>query len=173
MKFRARLTNGGGERSRDVEVTPDTQPVEVTIDGRPSRWDVVATPAGGFSILRPDGRQAEVTPYRGSDGAARVRVGSDLVAFELLDDLTARALAGGAAKGFRSAGDLKAAIPGRVLRVLVAPGQGVAAGQALVVLEAMKMENEVKAPRDATVKSVEVEGGQAVSAGQVLIRFEA
>ena len=63
-------------------------------------------------------------------------------------------------------------MPGRVLRVLVAPGEKVAQGQPLLVLEAMKMENEVKSPRDGVIASVEVSAGKAVSAGDVLVRFE-
>ena len=63
------------------------------------------------------------------------------------------------------------ALAGRVLRVSVGAGETVAAGQSLLVLEAMKMENEVKAPRDGVVDGVGVAPGQAVSAGEVLIRL--
>jgi biotin carboxyl carrier protein len=102
-----------------------------------------------------------------------VRVGAELVALELLDELTARAQAVAGRGASRGSGDVKAAIPGRVLRVLVVPGDPVAQGQPLVVLEAMKMENEVRAPREATVRSVEVTPGQAVGVGDVLVSFEA
>ena len=67
---------------------------------------------------------------------------------------------------------MKAAIPGRVLRVLANAGDSVTQGQPLVVLEAMKMENDVRSPRDGVVRSVEVAAGQAVGAGQVLLRLE-
>jgi biotin carboxyl carrier protein len=59
-----------------------------------------------------------------------------------------------------------------VLRVQVTPGQHVAAGVGLVVLEAMKMENELKAPAPAQVKAVRVQPGQAVEKGEVLLEFE-
>jgi pyruvate carboxylase subunit B len=68
---------------------------------------------------------------------------------------------------------LKAPMPGLVLRVQVTPGQAVAAGAGLVVLEAMKMENELKAPASAVVRAVRVQPGEAVEKGQVLIEFEA
>jgi biotin carboxyl carrier protein len=64
-------------------------------------------------------------------------------------------------------------MPGRVLRVLVAAGDAVSAGQPLIVLEAMKMENEVKSPQDGIVSGVAVAAGQPVSAGEVLVRFAA
>jgi pyruvate carboxylase subunit B len=63
-------------------------------------------------------------------------------------------------------------MPGLVLRVQVAPGQAVAAGSGLVVLEAMKMENELKAVGPAMVKAVWVQPGEAVEKGQVLLEFE-
>jgi biotin carboxyl carrier protein len=70
------------------------------------------------------------------------------------------------------ASDLKAPMPGLVLETKVAPGTEVTAGQALVVLEAMKMENVLKAEADGVVKSVPIEKGQAVDKNQVLIEFE-
>ncbi len=62
-------------------------------------------------------------------------------------------------------------MPGLVVRVLVAEGQAVAAGQGLLVLEAMKMENELRASGPATVARVGVQPGQAVEKGQVLVEF--
>ena len=63
-------------------------------------------------------------------------------------------------------------MPGLVLRVQAEPGQAVPAGAGLVVLEAMKMENELKASAPATVKAVLVQAGEAVEKGQVLMEFE-
>jgi biotin carboxyl carrier protein len=60
-------------------------------------------------------------------------------------------------------------MPGRVVRVLVAPGDQVVARQPLVVVEAMKMENELRSPKDGIVKEVAVVAGAAVEAGAVLI----
>ena len=66
---------------------------------------------------------------------------------------------------------LRAPMPGLVVRVLVSAGQTVQAGQGLVVLEAMKMENELRAGGTATVRAVAVVAGQAVEKGEVLIEF--
>lgn len=71
------------------------------------------------------------------------------------------------------ANDLKAPMPGLVLKVQVKPGQEVQKGDALLVLEAMKMENVLKATGEATVKVVKAEVGKAVEKNQVLIEFEA
>jgi acetyl/propionyl-CoA carboxylase alpha subunit len=67
--------------------------------------------------------------------------------------------------------ELKAPMPGLVLDVLVTEGQSIQKGDALVVLEAMKMENILKAPADATVKKITVKKGTAVEKNQVLIQF--
>jgi biotin carboxyl carrier protein len=72
----------------------------------------------------------------------------------------------------RTAQVLKAPMPGLVVRVEASPGDRVAAGEGIVVLEAMKMENELKAPAPAQIKSVRVAAGQAVGKGQVLVEFE-
>lgn len=69
--------------------------------------------------------------------------------------------------------DLKAPMPGLVLEVKVAPGDSIKKGQALMVLEAMKMENVLKAEADCLIKSIDCTIGAAVEKGQVLISFEA
>ena len=65
-----------------------------------------------------------------------------------------------------------APMPGRVVRVLVKPGDDVAARQGLVIIEAMKMENELVAPRAGRVSEVLVSEGQSVEAGRLLVRLE-
>ena len=71
-----------------------------------------------------------------------------------------------------AAGSLVAPMPGAVRRVMVAPGDAVLAGQALVVVEAMKMEHQIQAPVDGTVAEVLVDEGDQVDTGQVLLRLE-
>ena len=68
--------------------------------------------------------------------------------------------------------EVKAPMPGLVLKIMVEPEQKVSKGDGLLVLEAMKMENIIKSPTDGVVKSVEVEQTNAVEKNQVLIKFE-
>lgn len=75
-----------------------------------------------------------------------------------------------AAQG-RGAGPVHPPMPGRIVEVRVQPGQAVKAGQVLVVLEAMKMQNEVPAPADGTVREVKVRAGQLVEARDVLVEL--
>jgi biotin carboxyl carrier protein len=83
------------------------------------------------------------------------------------DDLLAGMGMAGAATG--KANNLKAPMPGLVLNILVTEGDSFKPGDALVVLEAMKMENIIKAAGEGTVKKISVNKGQAVEKGQVLI----
>lgn len=68
--------------------------------------------------------------------------------------------------------ELKAPMPGLVLQVLVEPGQAVEKGDPLLILEAMKMENVIKATGNATVKNIPTVQGQAVEKGQLLMEME-
>ena len=74
-----------------------------------------------------------------------------------------------AAEGLEAGGAVKAPMPGKVLSVAVKPGEAVAKGQTLAVLEAMKMEHALSAPRDGVVDSVAVEAGAQVADGDVLV----
>ncbi len=81
-------------------------------------------------------------------------------------------------KPFRHSGNARgrapitAAMPGKIVRLLVAVGDDVVAGQGIVVVEAMKMQNELKAPRDGRVTAIEVSENDSVNAGAVLATIE-
>jgi biotin carboxyl carrier protein len=79
-----------------------------------------------------------------------------------------------AARGRRGEGVEKvaAAMPGKVVRVLAAPGDEIQAGQGLMVIEAMKMQNELKSPRAGKVASVSTREGATVAAGEILAVIE-
>lgn len=67
--------------------------------------------------------------------------------------------------------EMAAPMPGKIISIIVAPGERVRAGQALLVLEAMKMKNTLKSPLDGTIAEITVALGQNVRAGSVLVRF--
>lgn len=67
--------------------------------------------------------------------------------------------------------EVKAPMPGKVLEILVENGQEVKAGESLLILEAMKMENVIKAPHDLTIKSIKVTLNQAVEKGEILLKL--
>jgi biotin carboxyl carrier protein len=67
---------------------------------------------------------------------------------------------------------LKSPMPGLILEVLVTPGQNIKAGEPLIILEAMKMENIIKAPIDVVIKNVKAIKGRPVEKNELLIEFE-
>jgi pyruvate carboxylase subunit B len=101
-----------------------------------------------------------------------LRQGGEAVEVEVMDERTAhiRSLVG-TGKGHSAGGPLRAPMPGLVTKVLVEPGVMVTAGQGLLVLEAMKMENELKAPAAGVVLAVRVSAGQAVEKGLPLVEL--
>lgn len=104
---------------------------------------------------------------------AKLQVNGNVYEVSLSDDLD-RLLEkmGMSGAGANKVNEVKAPMPGLVLKVLVEPGQAVAKGDSLLVLEAMKMENVIKSPGDATVKSIQVKAQDKVEKNFVLIEFE-
>ncbi len=84
-------------------------------------------------------------------------------------ELRARAARGRDVHAQHGPTDVRAIIPGRVLTVAVAPGDVVVSGQQLLTVEAMKMQNELRSPRDGTVEKVVVAPGATVEPGDVLL----
>ncbi|MCC7404722.1 MAG: acetyl-CoA carboxylase biotin carboxyl carrier protein subunit [Bdellovibrionales bacterium] len=74
--------------------------------------------------------------------------------------------------GFGGGASLDSGMPGKIVKILVTPGQEVAADTPLVIMEAMKMENEMRAPRDVKIHAIHVKEGDAVESGAVLISYE-
>jgi biotin carboxyl carrier protein len=151
-----------------VEVTGGKGRYIVTIDGR--SLEVDWREAGGpFVSLLVGGRSHHVA-LEPRPGGYRVFVESHEFAVDLLE--TARVDAAVARRGPAGPARLVAPMPGRIVRVLAEPGQEVDAGQGLLVMEAMKMENELRAPRAGRVAEVHVAEWQTVETGALLVVVE-
>ena len=136
-----------------------------TIDGRPVEADAVQISPSAFSILL-GGRSLDVTLEETAGGGLLLRVNGREFQVEINDPRSWRR---GRHAGIELAGrqQMLAPMPGKIVRVLVAVGQQVSAGQGLLVIEAMKMQNEIRAPKSGTVEKLAKEG-QTVNAGEVL-----
>jgi len=140
----------------------------IAIDGRERIVDCRETGAGTFSLLI-DHAAAEVSVANRGD-EFQVAVAGRTHRLRLLDERARRRhQRTGASDGAR---ELRAAMPGKVVAILVEPGARVERGQGLLVIEAMKMENEIGSPRTGTVAEVRVRPGQAVEAGELLARID-
>jgi biotin carboxyl carrier protein len=162
LKFIARE----GARDHDVEVVRHGSVYRVRIGDRWLEADFV--PIGRYvrSLRLDDGTQFSIVFHR--DGNTHeISFGDTTVSVEIIDPLAAKRRRREDETG--GVGVIKALMPGRVVRVLVTKGESVRKGAGLVILEAMKMENEIQAAADGTVEEVYVEPGQTVEAGADLV----
>ena len=155
-----------GSKTHAVEVMQDNGRYRVTVGDRV--WDVDARlTAQGIYSLVIDGI-SYVADVEDQTGACVVDVGGESYTIQVEEHTRHIIRTRGAAGGGAGGQIVKAPLPGKITHVAVQAGESVAAGQALMVIEAMKMENELKASAAGTVKEVRVTVGQAVNGGDVL-----
>lgn len=159
-----------GEREERVQVRRNDGGYEVTVGGRVYQVDALPARAG-IRSLRIEGAQHEVAVRHQGQGTYWVSSSHGAGPVEVLDPL-AHLAAQSASKGGKRRQRVEAYMPGRVTAVLVEEGAEVAKGQGIIVLEAMKMENEIRAEHDGTVTKVYVQPGQAVDTGNPLFELE-
>ena len=163
----------GRTRNVSIERRADGK-YRVVLDGAPQDLDATRVGVYGLSLLFDgDARvshEVQVAPGV-TRGELLVTVAGRTVPVTVNGRRTgrARADAGAGAHGEQA---VTAPMPGRVVRVLVGPGDEVAARQAVVVVEAMKMENELRSPKAGRVREVTVTPGTSVEAGRVLLVVE-
>jgi biotin carboxyl carrier protein len=155
------------ERRVDIDVRRVGERFEVAVDGHAYSLEFLPVATGLSAMLCSDGRTFAVAHRRDAPNRWRISLGDREFQVHLREPLE-REVAG---RGFGAAGpqEVRAPIPGKVVSVAVAAGDTVAAGQPLVVLEAMKMQNQISAEGAGTVESVSVSPGMTVDGGQVLV----
>jgi biotin carboxyl carrier protein len=156
--------------SHQVELERASNGYECSVDGEPFTLDVVMTARDVLSILH-EGRQYEAKREYSLMGETHVIVGSERFTAEVRDprSLRSRRAAAGAEAG---PAKIFAPMPGKIVRVIVAEGDEVEAGQPLVVVEAMKMQNEIKATKNGKITKIAVKEATAVNAGDLLVIVE-
>ena len=144
------------------------RPGEVTVNDTARHVDLQPIDDTLFSLI-VDGRAYEAFVER-REGAYHVMIEGERHVVEIEDERRGGLRRLGEAK-HDHAGEVQvnAPMPGLVVAVSVEAGQAVRAGQGVAVLEAMKMENEIRSPRDGTVKTVRVKAGEKVNQGTVLV----
>jgi len=161
------LHSGGGEQS--IEIQAAAPSYRFRLGDAPERDANVEIPEAGVYSVLLEGR---VYDARVEETPAGLVVVIDGYRFEMEVRDPRRWNRKDAARGSEGVQTVAAPMPGKVVRVLVAPGDTVAAGQGLVVVEAMKMQNEMKASRAGRILSVTVKEGATVAAGEVLATME-
>lgn len=140
----------------------------IKVNGEPRSIDFLPLDSSLFSVIMSNESYELVIEER--DGRVDVQMGGRLYETEVLDEraqlLASRRGGIGADSGEIS---IKSPMPGLIVAVPVSEGEEVTKGQTLVILESMKMQNELKAPREGTVQRVSVQAGQSVEQNKLLI----
>ncbi len=158
----------------------DGEPEPVRLEGGPGSWrftrkgvtrdvSVARLPDGRLSLLFSDGRQISGRARPLPLGRVEVIVAGSPRTVALADPLNDRLSHSGPEGGASGEEEIRALMPGRVVEVRVAEGDSVAEGQVLIVLEAMKMQNEIRAEGAGIVTRCAVSAGEAVDGGALMV----
>lgn len=163
MKFEVRI----GAKTRTVELRQEENRWRIAVDGQNVDADVAAVAPDAFSVLL-EGRSYEIRVTPGADGTLTLQTAQQEFIAEVIDP---RAWRGRRHGGVEAQGrqQIAAPMPGKVVRVLVRAGEKVESGQGLLVVEAMKMQNEIRSPKSGTIERLLAKEGQPVNAGEVLV----
>jgi biotin carboxyl carrier protein len=166
MKFEVQLTSPSGKKLRTVELEREADRWRISLDGQPVNADAVEIAPNTLSLLL-DGQSYEVHITPSPDGVLKLQTGLQEFTAEVADPRAWRGRRHGALEA-EGRQQVVAPMPGKVVRVLVEVGDKVEAGQGLLVVEAMKMQNEIRSPKSGTVERLHVKEGQPVNAGEAL-----
>ena len=168
MKLQAQL----GEDKHDLDIRRESGKVFADIDGR--KYELEASePEPGVFLFKHEGKiyEAAVADPRTAADPTKVRIGTHEFDIRLIDPKKLRS-AGGSGEHADGLAEIKTAMPGKVVRILTELGAEVQKGDGVIVVEAMKMQNELKAPKAGTIKEIRVAEGSAVTAGEILATIE-
>ncbi len=168
MKLQAQV----GDETHEVEIRREGRLVFASVDGREYELEA-SEPEPNSLLIKHENRiyRTYVAPANDADGNRNVSVNGKEFAVKLIDPkrLRGSASADAAADGVA---EIKTAMPGKVVRILLKAGAEVEKGDAILVVEAMKMQNELRSPKAGTVKDIRVSEGQTVASGDILAIVE-
>jgi len=157
-----------GDRALDITLEDG----QLHVDGTPVEFSYQTIRQGYISLIL-DGRSVPVSVEHESDGVLRVTIAGRRTDVRVKDERALLMEAFGLDDQGPAGGEVRAPMPGLVLDVRVAPGDEVTVDEGLIVLEAMKMENELKAPASGTVVAIHAKAGDAVEKNTLLIEIDA
>jgi biotin carboxyl carrier protein len=168
MKLIAELNH----EKHDIEIKRDGDKIYAEIDGRSYELEA-SEPEPNVYLLKNEGKIYEifVSPRSNLSEPFHVRVKSSEFEVNIIDPKRLRSASAGAEHG-EGLAEIKTAMPGKVVRVLVEQGAEIKTGEGVIVVEAMKMQNEIKSPKDGVVKEIRFAEGATVNAGDILAIIE-
>jgi len=168
MKLQAELNN----EKHEIEIKREGGQVFAKIDGREYELEM-SEPEPNVYLLKNEGRiyQIFVSPQTDFAAPFSVNVGNHQLEINIFDP---KKLRGSGVLNTNADGiaEIKTAMPGKLVRVLTQIGAEIKAGEGVLVVEAMKMQNEMKSPKDGIVKEIRFAEGATVNAGDVLAIIE-
>lgn len=168
MKIQAEI----GDDKLELEITREDKKVFARVDDH--KYELEASePEPNVFLLKNGGKiyQVYVSPQPNSDGRTDVTVGTNEFAVKLIDPKRLRGSGTDHEHG-HGAAEIKTSMPGKVVRILASAGDAVEKGEGVIVVEAMKMQNEMKSPKGGVVKEIRVAENATVGAGDVLVVIE-
>jgi biotin carboxyl carrier protein len=166
MKREISLSSSSGKETRIVELIRDGQRWRAIVDGQPVEADAVEIAPHTYSILL-GGKSHELRVSPLPDGSLKILTAQTEFLAQVIDPREWRGRHGTAEVEGRQ--QIVAPMPGKIVRILVKPGDPVELGQGLIVVEAMKMQNEIRSPKSGAVEKIVAKEGDAVNAGDVLL----
>jgi biotin carboxyl carrier protein len=170
MKFEIELKGPSGSKKHIVELHREGESFAATIDGQPVAADAIAITNHSISVLL-GGESFEIQASALPDGSIQLLSGPHEFIAQVIDPRAWRGRKHGGAEA-EGRQQIVAPMPGKVVRLLVAVGDKVEAGQGLLVVEAMKMQNEIRSPKSGKVERLLAKEGQSVNAGEPLAWVE-
>lgn len=166
MKYEVLLAG----KTRIVEFTQQNGAWKISLDGTPLDANAVEVAPNIFSVLLNSvSHQIRIAPR--PDGTLTLHTGLAEYHAEVTDPRSWRGRRHGAVEA-EGRQQITAPMPGKVVRLLVKQGDSVEAGQGLLVVEAMKMQNEIRSPKSGKIEKLLAKEGQPVNAGEVLLWVE-
>ena len=162
MKLNAELNN----EKHEIEITRQGATVFARVDDREYELEASEVEPNVY-LFKYDHRIFEI--YVAPNGI--VNTGDHQLEISITDPKRLRGSAGAGA-GADGIAEIKTAMPGKLVRVLVEPGAEIKQGEGVLVVEAMKMQNEMKSPKDGVVKEIRFAEGATVNAGDILAVIE-
>ena len=170
MKFEVQLAGINGAKKRIVELEKQGTSYRILVDGRLVAADALQVTSHTMSILL-NGQSFEIHIAPAPRGKLELQTGALEFTAEVQDSRAWQGRKQGALEA-QGRQQIIAPMPGKVIRLLVKAGDEVQAGQGILVIEAMKMQNELRSPKGGKVERVLASEGQNVSAGEILAWVE-
>lgn len=166
MKREISISSSSGKETRIVELIREGQRWRAIVDGQPVEADAVEIAPHTYSILL-GGKSHELRVSPLPDGSLKILATQTEFLAQVIDPREWRGRHGAAEVEGRQ--QIVAPMPGKIVRILVKAGDTVELGQGLIVVEAMKMQNEIRSPKSGAIEKIVAKEGDAVNAGDVLL----